>query len=110
MTRTRRTSLDPVGAPGMPPEGRPAASPMLPTAPLTDLRRVAATLARLRGRAVVDATLTTDLRQLRLTLDDGEILVVRIEPDDFGRDHLEVDVVRPGEPPHEQLELDNRTP
>ena len=76
--------------------------------PLPDLRRVAATLASLSGRRVVDAALTTDRRQLRLTLDDGEILVVRIESDPQGRAHLEVDVVRAGEPRQDQLELDAR--
>jgi hypothetical protein len=81
---------------------------MLTTAPLPDLRRVAATLAGIRGRSIVDASLTTDLRQLRLTLNDGELLVIRIEADDFGRFHLEADVVRPGEHHHEQLELDGR--
>ena len=76
------------------------------TVPLPDLRRVVATLAGLSGRRVVDATLTTDRRQLRLTMDDGEILVVRLESDSQGKAHLEVDVVRAGEPRHDQLELD----
>lgn len=80
---------------------------MLTTVPLPNLRRVAATLAGVRGRAIVDASLTTDLRQLRLTLDDGELLVIRIESDNFGRHHLEVDVVRPGEHHPEQLELEH---
>ncbi|HEX9895963.1 MAG TPA: hypothetical protein VGA78_18675 [Gemmatimonadales bacterium] len=79
---------------------------MLTTVPLPNLRRVAATLAGVRGRSIVDATLTTDLRQLRLTLDDGELLVIRVEAGDLGRDHLEVDVVRPGDNHHEQLELE----
>jgi hypothetical protein len=76
------------------------------TVPLPDLRRVAATLSGLSGRRVVEAALTTDRRQLRLTLDDGEILVVRLESDTQGKSHLEVDVVRAGEPRQDQLELD----
>jgi len=60
---------------------------MITSVPLPDLRRVAATLAGLTGRSVVEATLTTDRRQLRLTLDDGEILVVRLEADTQGRAH-----------------------
>jgi hypothetical protein len=60
----------------------------------------------LSGRRVVEAALTTDRRQLRLTLDDGEILVVRLESDTQGKSHLEVDVVRAGEPRQDQLELD----
>jgi hypothetical protein len=79
---------------------------MITSVQLPDLRRVAATLAGLTGRKVVEATLTTDRRQLRLTLDDGEILVVRLEADTQGRAHLEVDVVRAGEPRQDQLELD----
>lgn len=79
---------------------------MLTSVPLPDLRRVAATLAAVRGRTIVDAALTADLRQLRLTLDDGRLLVLRVEADDFGRAHLESDVVRPGEPNQDQLELD----
>lgn len=77
---------------------------------LPNLRRVAATLSGLRGRAIRDASLTADMRQLRLALDDGEVLVVRIEPDGLGRVHLEVDVVTPGDQRHEQLELDNKAP
>ena len=79
---------------------------MITSVPLPDLRRVAATLTGLAGRRVVEAALTTDRRQLRLTLDDGEILVVRLEADTQGRAHLEVDVVRAGEPRQDQLELD----
>ena len=82
---------------------------MLTTVPLPDLRRVAATLAGLGGRRVVEATLTTDRKQLRLTLDDGEILVVRVEADSQGRAHLEVDVVRAGEPRQDQLELEHKS-
>jgi hypothetical protein len=81
---------------------------MITTVPLPDLRRVAATLAGLSGRRVLEAALTTDRRQLRLTMDDGEILVVRLEADTQGRAHLEVDVVRAGEPRQDQLELDAR--
>jgi hypothetical protein len=82
---------------------------MLTTVPLPDLRRVAATLAGLTGRRIADASLTTDRRQLRLTLDDGEILVVRLESDANGRSHLEVDVVRAGEPRQDQLELEPKS-
>jgi len=81
---------------------------MLTSVPLPDLRRVAATLASLSGRRVVDAALTTDRRQLRLMLDDGEILVVWLESDTQGRSHLEVDLVRAGEPRQDQLELDTK--
>jgi hypothetical protein len=73
--------------------------------PLLDLRRVAATLDGLHGRAITDASLTADLRQLRLTLDGGEVLVIRIEVDERGRPHLEVDAARRLDPHPEQLEV-----
>lgn len=73
--------------------------------PLPDLRRVAATLDGLRGRAISEAMLTADMRQLRLTLDDGEVLVVRIELDDHARPHLEVDAARRIDVRPEQLEV-----
>ncbi len=73
--------------------------------PLHDLRRIAAVLATLRGRTIAEMTTTADLRQLKLSLDDGEMLVVRIETDDLGRSHLEVDVARAGDLHREQLEV-----
>jgi len=54
---------------------------------LQQLRRVAGAVARLRGEAVRDATVRSDLRQLKVELESGLIL------DAQGRPHLEVDVV-----------------
>lgn len=56
-----------------------------------DLRRVAGAVARLRGEAVREVTVRSDLRQLRVELQSGLILVVSAARDGQGR--LEVDVV-----------------
>jgi hypothetical protein len=50
-------------------------------------------VARLRGEAVRDATVRSDLRQLKVELESGLILVVSVERDAQGRPRLEVDVV-----------------
>jgi hypothetical protein len=60
---------------------------------LQDLRRVAAAVARLRGEAVREVTVRSDLRQLKVELESGLILVVSSERDAQGRPRLEVDVV-----------------
>jgi len=60
---------------------------------LQDLRRIVAAVARLRGEAVREVTVRSDLRQLRVELASGLILVVSAERDEQGRPRLEVDVV-----------------
>ncbi|HEY6808299.1 MAG TPA: hypothetical protein VI160_05860 [Gemmatimonadales bacterium] len=60
---------------------------------LQDLRRVAGAVARLRGEAVRDVTVRSDLRQIKVELASGVILVVSAERDAQNRPHLEVDVV-----------------
>ena len=60
---------------------------------LQQLRRVAGAVARLRGEGVREATVRSDLRQLKVELDSGLILVVSAERDAQGRPRLEVDVV-----------------
>jgi len=60
---------------------------------LQQLRRVAGAVARLRGEAVRDVTVRSDLRQLKVELESGLILVVSAERDEQGRPRLEVDVV-----------------
>jgi hypothetical protein len=60
---------------------------------LQQLRRVAGAVARLRGEAVRDVTVRSDLRQLKVELESGLILVVSAERDAQGRPRLEVDVV-----------------
>ena len=71
---------------------------------LNDLRRVADSLALLKGRTVVDASIRSDFRQLKLEMSDGFVMVVAMEHDEAGRAHLEVDVVRQPEDASRQLE------
>jgi hypothetical protein len=65
---------------------------------LQDLRRIVAAVARLRGEAVRDVTVRSDVRHLKVELESGVILVVSAERDEAGRPRLEVDVV---EAPHD---------
>lgn len=60
---------------------------------LQDLRRIALAVAKLRGEAVREVTVRSDLRQIRVELQSGVILVVSAERDTQGRPRLEVDVV-----------------
>lgn len=71
---------------------------------LHDLRRAAATLDALRGRTLGAASIRSDLRQLRLELDDGTLVVIGVGPDAAGKSRLEVDVVRRTADQH-QLEV-----
>ena len=63
------------------------------TIDLQDLRRVVGAVARLRGEAVREVTVRSDLRQLKVELESGLILVVSAERDAHDRPRLEVDVV-----------------
>jgi len=60
---------------------------------LRELRRIAGGVARLRGDSVRGVTVRSDLRQLKVELASGLILVVSAEQDLQGRPRLEVDVV-----------------
>ncbi len=60
---------------------------------LQHLRRIVGAVARLRGESVREVTVRSDLRQLRVELASGTILVVSAERDGQGRRRLEVDVV-----------------
>lgn len=74
--------------------------------PVQDLRRVAASLQGLRGTTVEDCVLRSDLRQLKIELADGRIVVIGIELDETGRQHrLSVDVASPLEEFSRQLEV-----
>ena len=72
---------------------------------MQELRRVADSLAQLRGRTVVDAVMRSDLRQLRIELADGNLVVLTLDADELGRARLEVDVVRSPDVPNRQLEV-----
>lgn len=62
-----------------------------------DLRRIADSLSALRGKGVAAAVMRSDLRQLRLEMEDGLMMVLTVETDEAGRPRLEVDVVRPAD-------------
>jgi hypothetical protein len=72
---------------------------------MQELRRVADSLAQLRGRTVVDAVMRSDLRQLRIELADGNLVVLTLDADELGRARLEVDVVRVPDVSNRQLEV-----
>ena len=65
---------------------------------LQDVRRIVAAVARLRGETVGEVTVRSDLRQLKVELESGLILVISSEQDEQGRPRLAVDVV---EAPHD---------
>ena len=73
--------------------------------PVQDLRRVSEALLQLHGRSVVDASMRSDLRQVKIELADGMVIVVAANVDETGRPRLEVDVVRSTEDPTRQLEV-----
>jgi hypothetical protein len=60
---------------------------------LQDLRRVVAGVARLRGEAIREVTVRSDVRHIKVEFESGLILVVSAERDASGRPRLEVDVV-----------------
>lgn len=71
-----------------------------------DLRRIAEAVEQLRDRTVLDAVIRSDCRQLRISLDDGRILLVSVLLDDGGKPRLDVDVLgAPEEASHGQLEV-----
>ncbi len=60
---------------------------------LQDLRRVVAGVARLRGEAIREVTVRSDVRHVKIEFESGLILVIAAERDKSGRPRLEVDVV-----------------
>jgi len=60
---------------------------------LQDLRRIVGAVARLRGEAVKDLTVRSDVRHVKVEFESGLILVIAAERDAQGRPRLEVDVV-----------------
>ncbi len=72
-----------------------------------DLRRIAEAVGHLRGRQAQDVEMRSDCRSLRMTLSDGQILLVSVIHDESGKPRLDVDLLHPLEaPPHgAQLEV-----
>lgn len=74
--------------------------------PVQELRRIAEAVDQVRGHTVQDVEIRADCRQLRLTLDDGKILLIAVLLDDGGKPRLDVDLVRLEEVvPTRQLEV-----
>ncbi len=77
------------------------------SAQLQDLRRVVGAVARLHGASIRDVTVRSDVRHLRVELENGLILLVSAEQDANGRPRLEVDVVEAPRDasPRQQIEV-----
>lgn len=76
------------------------------TAPVKELRRIAEAVEHLRDRTVQDVTVRSDCRQLRITLEDGHVLLVSVLLDESGRPRLDLDLLRMAEMPSpDQLEV-----
>lgn len=65
-------------------------------ASLQELRRIADAVGQLRDRKVQDVVIRSDCRQLRITLEDGEILLVSVLLDETGRPRLDADLLHAG--------------
>lgn len=60
----------------------------------------------MRERVVQEVSIRSDCRQLRITLEDGQILLVSVLLDDAGKPRLDADLVRSmEESPQGQLEV-----
>jgi len=67
---------------------------------------MAEAVGQLRDRTVHDVLIRSDCRQLRITLDDGQILLVSVLLDGAGKPRLDLDLLRAAEEvPHGQLEV-----
>jgi len=75
-------------------------------ASLQELRRIAEAVGHLRDRTVQDVVMRSDCRQLRITLEVGQILLVSVLMDEAGKPRLDADLVRAAdEAPQGQLEV-----
>lgn len=75
-------------------------------ASVQELRRIAEAVAHLRDQTVQDVVMRSDCRQLRLSLGNGDILLVSVLLDEAGKPRLDVDFVRAAaEVPSGQLEV-----
>jgi hypothetical protein len=73
---------------------------------LQELRRIAEALGQLRGHVVADVEIRSDCRQMRVTLENGQLLLVSVLLDDNGKPRLDIDFLRMDEAAaHGQLEV-----
>ena len=74
--------------------------------PVQDLRRIAEAVGRLHGETVRDVEIRSDCRQLKVTLTDGQLLLISVLLDDAGKPRLDVDLLRAAaETDQRQLEV-----
>jgi len=74
--------------------------------PVQELRRIAEAVGELRGHVVEHVEIRSDCRQLRVTLDSGQLLLVSVLLDETGKPRLDVDLLRAmPELAHRQLEV-----
>jgi hypothetical protein len=74
--------------------------------PVQELRRIAEAVAQLRGVTVEDVEVRQDCRQLRVTLADGQLLLISVLMDEAGKPRLDVDLLRKVDrAAHRQLEV-----
>ena len=59
-----------------------------------NLRRIAEAVDQLGGCTIVGVEMRSDCRLLRLTLSDGQLLLISTLLDETGKPHLDVDLVR----------------
>lgn len=62
-------------------------------------------MAHLRDRQVADIVLRSDCRQLRILLDDGQVLLLAVVADADGRPRLDADLIRSPAEATGQLEV-----
>ena len=74
---------------------------------IQDLRRIAEAVGHLRERVVQDVVIRSDCRQFRVTLDDGQTLLISVLLDESGKPRLDADLLRSveGEAHPGQLEV-----
>ena len=74
--------------------------------PVQDLRRIAEAVGQLHGETVQDVEIRSDCRQLRVTLTNGQLLLISVLLDDAGKPRLDVDLLRAAaETDQRQLEV-----
>jgi len=74
--------------------GRDGGHTLMSLTSVQDLRRIAEAVEALRGRSVRDVEIRSDCRQLRVTLEDGQMLLVSVLLDESGKPRLDADLLR----------------
>ena len=65
--------------------------------PVQELRRIAEAVGQLTGETVQDVEIRSDCRQLRVTLGNGQLLLISALLDEAGKPRLDVDLLRAAE-------------